>query len=1071
MMAATSRSPAKSNRQQAVFMCDQVNLASRQMNGDTVQLWLRDQNPDVLLCSDPPWFLRHNDFQSQRHRWLRCPQTAESLAGIFVRSDIPHQCLPLPLPSNRVLALSLTSSLGELVVISCYIQHTSGEGLDALEAAIRMAKQRTPLVLVGGDLNGHSPLWGNQATNWLGRQLEDMIGALDLTVLNSADGEATFLNSRGHQSWIDVTLGTRRLANLRSNHEVLPDVLPSDHHLLRTTLALSSAEQPTRGVWRWEQTDWPTFQVRLEERLPGWLLEGNLNSAEQIEEGVSALTQAIHQTRSELVCYSKIRARPKPWFTPAVRAAHKRLRTTKKVLSKAQRRSLDGQAPPDVATRFRDARRAFEVLVKNTKQACFQAFCEQTRPGTDMWDKFRQVCGSRRMEPIPALSDNGSLITDTPHKADLLLHSFFPEACAVTHEDDLEPATALSTPPLENTITLGEVWDMISTARRTAPGRDEIPAICWQGCASVLAPVLLCIYNACLQCHYYPRSWRHAQIIPLPKGTKNRSSPSSWRPISLLCNAGKILEKIIQRRLTRFLEQTKALSEAQHGFRRNHSTESALSILTEDTLKAFNCRKQIIAVGLDISKAFDSVSHPLLLRRMQELEVPQYITDFLRSFLTDRRATLTLDGISRCVKVPRGVPQGSSLSPTIFAIYMDSLAAVICPPVRLLMFADDCLLYQEIHRSQADCEPLQAALDQAIQWGSNWDLSFNAMKTQLCRFSRLRKTQPITLQQASTLLTEQPSIRYLGLDIDTAWTFSEHLKNKKTLCQRRLNQIRRLSHTFWGASPAVTKRLVDMCILPACLYGASVFGPLSRGRSSRLQILLAIYRAGSILITGAQRTTPTSSLLTLAGMRPPEIDLLDRLTTCQHLPVRGMQKLVQTYPTPSQQYQEVMKQLTTQEWIPSDIRKLLVEDSTKDRRSPLLNTARQAYLNTLTCDRWHQSSTGQALKETGWTAMAKLELSWWNHFSRPSVTRLTRFLSGHFPTRAYLARFHCLPEQLTSQCRLGCPDEETREHLLSCPHLNTLRRANYLYDSAFPHRLSLDYLSHLDDFLASLKLT
>ena len=168
-----------------------------------------------------------------------------------------------------------------------------------------------------------------------------------------------------------------------------------------------------------------------------------------------------------------------------------------------------------------------------------------------------------------------------------------------------------------------EVWDMILSTRRTVPGRDEIPAICWQGCASVLAPVLLRIYSACPQCHYYPRSWRHAQIIPLPKGTKNRSSPSSWRPISLLCNAGKILEKIMQRRLTRFLEQTKALSEAQHGFRRNRSTESALSILTEDTLKAFNCRKRVIAVGLDISKAFDSVSHPLLLRRMQELEVPQ----------------------------------------------------------------------------------------------------------------------------------------------------------------------------------------------------------------------------------------------------------------------------------------------------------------------------------------------------------------------------------------------------------------------------------------------------------------
>ena len=162
-----------------------------------------------------------------------------------------------------------------------------------------MAKQRTPLVLVGGDLNGHSPLWGDQTTKWIGRQLEDMIGALDLTILNSPDTEATFLNSRGHKSWIDVTLGTRRLADLLSSHEIVSDVLPSDHLQLRTTLAPSSKETPTRGTWRWDQADWSTFQVRLEERMPGWLLEGTLHSPLQIEEGVTALTQAIHQTRHE----------------------------------------------------------------------------------------------------------------------------------------------------------------------------------------------------------------------------------------------------------------------------------------------------------------------------------------------------------------------------------------------------------------------------------------------------------------------------------------------------------------------------------------------------------------------------------------------------------------------------------------------------------------------------------------------------------------------------------------------------------------------------------------------------
>ena len=116
-----------------------------------------------------------------------------------------------------------------------------------------------------------------------------------------------------------------------------------------------------------------------------------------------------------------------------------------------------------------------------------------------------------------------------------------------------------------------------------------------------------------------------------------------------------------------------------------------------------------------------------------------------------------------------------------------------------------------------------------------------------------------------------------------AWTFIGHLKDKKTICQRRIAQIRRLSHSHWGSSPWVAKRLMDACILPVCPYGSPIYNPLSRGRSSRLQILRSSYRTGCIYITGAHRTTPTCSVLPLAGLHPPEADILDRLTSSKHL--------------------------------------------------------------------------------------------------------------------------------------------------------------------------------------------
>ena len=140
------------------------------------------------------------------------------------------------------------------------------------------------------------------------------------------------------------------------------------------------------------------------------------------------------------------------------------------------------------------------------------------------------------------------------------------------------------------------------------------------------------------------------------------------------------------------------------------------------------------------------------------------------------------------------------------------------------------------------------------------------------------------------------------------------------------------------------------------------------------------------------------------------------------------------------------------------------------RRSQLVQAARKAYLTTLVCDIWNTDSKGQALKKTGWSTMSSLEQSWLKQFSRPSVTRLTRFLSGHFPMKTYLARFHCLEESTSLCCRFGCDQEETREHLLSCPQLTNLRNKT-IGAANSPQTLSINYLLQLDNYLAESKIT
>ena len=134
----------------------------------------------------------------------------------------------------------------------------------------------------------------------------------------------------------------------------------------------------------------------------------------------------------------------------------------------------------------------------------------------------------------------------------------------------------------------------------------------------------------------------------------------------------------------------------------------------------------------------------------------------------------------------------------------------------------------------------------------------------------------------------------------------------------------------------------------------------------------------------------------------------------------------------------------TQEWIPPDIRK-------SKRHPPFsLQNSTLGIFRAFSLRSMAEDATEQEQKETGWIPMARLELLWRKHFSRSSVARLSRFLSRHFPKGAYRARFHCLPEQQTSQRRFGCP-EKPRDHRPYYPHLDTLRREKYLYDHIIPY--------------------
>lgn len=152
-----------------------------------------------------------------------------------------------------------------------------------------------------------------------------------------------------------------------------------------------------------------------------------------------------------------------------------------------------------------------------------------------------------------------------------------------------------------------------------------------------------------------------------------------------------------------------------------------------ETFHDFSClsnkRGQIDAICLDLSKAFDRVSHKGLIRKLTSYKVNDHVTQWISAYLRNRRQFVVIDGVASSVcRVPSGVPQGSVLGPVLFLCYVNDLAETVSSNITLRLFADDCLLYTKV-RSPVDQENLNLSIASVDNWCQKWGMRLNPEKT------------------------------------------------------------------------------------------------------------------------------------------------------------------------------------------------------------------------------------------------------------------------------------------------------------------------------------------------------
>ena len=211
----------------------------------------------------------------------------------------------------------------------------------------------------------------------------------------------------------------------------------------------------------------------------------------------------------------------------------------------------------------------------------------------------------------------------------------------------------------------------------------------------IFAPVLAAIINVSLGSATVPAEMMHALVMPLLKKTGlDANDINNYRPISNLSFVTKLLERHVAADLRRYIDETKLLDPFRSAYRPHHSTETALVRIHGDIMQALDRRKGVILVLLDLTAAFDTVDHAILLQQMKSIGICESALAWVTSYLSDRTVSIKInDAISRRQQLNCGVPHGSVLGPLLFTIYCMSPTAIFAKHhLKYHMYGDDTQL-------------------------------------------------------------------------------------------------------------------------------------------------------------------------------------------------------------------------------------------------------------------------------------------------------------------------------------------------------------------------------------------
>jgi hypothetical protein len=715
---------------------------------------------------------------------------------------------------------------------------------------------------IGGDFNCRHLLWDPTAHPNQGVSFCDQVIESGLTCLN--DGSFTRLGQTGQtDTAIDLTFVTPGIA-LDSVWATGDDELQSDH--LPICVSLNnipiSYEQMTTPQYNCSKADWVKFQTEIDLEVAKLETDDT-----DIESRYTSIRQCI-LTAAEKAIPRKGHARKGPnfysavWWNAQCDSAVSNKRCTLRFFQK--NRTAENKQ------KYLDAAKNCRVILDKTKKSHWEDFCTQEihnhRDMGKVWKKVKAFKRHSRHEP--PLLVNGNRTGNDKDKANVLASTFarvsqtehLPDNLAAfrsNEETNFKDPTTNNYQSFNADFTLSELCSAIKRLNTSgkATGRDPISYEMIQHFPNSLLIHLLRLFQDCWVTGYIPLAWKQAQVVGIPKEGKPRNIASNHRPIALLPHLSKLYERLVTDRLSHHLEKNNLLPLQQAGFRKGRCSVEHIVRLVEHAKKNLTQKRTTFAAFFDIKKAFDTVWHAKLLQKLSQLGISGHLYDFVKTFLSGRSIVVKVgSSLSDIFHVNMGVPQGSVISPILFAVMLHDIhQAISKPDFNLSIFADDVAIWSSLPGNSASLRKkwlasFQETVNSIVQYMFTNGFQLAAEKTTSLVFTRFTSTiNEFIFKVADQVILPSKSVKFLGVIIHQNLTWTNHIAAVVAKSKRGTNLIRMLSREEWVtphslvilALALVRSRL--MYGIEACLtMSDSLWLQLERAELAALKVAIGV---------------------------------------------------------------------------------------------------------------------------------------------------------------------------------------------------------------------------------------